>query len=78
MVTSVQEAGDALGLTTEHIRLYCDLAGISTATPSAAIGNLSNQLPPEAVEVRKGLLAPRGTPSCVPRNSELIEPGHAK
>jgi hypothetical protein len=57
-VTSVHEAGDALGLTAEHIRLYCDLVDISTTTPSAAIGNLSNQLTPEAAEVRRSILAP--------------------
>ncbi|MCX5357257.1 TniQ family protein [Streptomyces sp. NBC_00124] len=57
-VTSVNEAGDALGLTTEHIRLYCDLTDISTTTPSNAIGNLSNQLTPRAAEVRRGILAP--------------------
>jgi hypothetical protein len=57
-VTSVHEAGDALGLTAEHIRLYCDLADISTTTPSNAIGNLVNQLTPETAEVRQGILAP--------------------
>ncbi|MFH9970058.1 hypothetical protein ACH4PR_54300 [Streptomyces mirabilis] len=57
-ITSVHEAGDALGLTPEHIRLYCDLTDISTTTPSAAIGNLSNQLTPETAECRQGVLAP--------------------
>ncbi|WP_225320932.1 TniQ family protein [Streptomyces luteolifulvus] len=57
-VTSVHEAGNALGGSAEHIRLYCDLADISTTTPSNAIGNLSNQLTPETVEVRQGILAP--------------------
>ncbi|MET8453998.1 TniQ family protein [Streptomyces sp. NPDC005209] len=57
-VTSVHEAGDALGLTAEHIRLYCDLTHISTTTPSNTIGNLSNQLTPEAAEVRQRILAP--------------------
>ncbi|WP_055495527.1 hypothetical protein [Streptomyces sp. TP-A0356] len=57
-VTFVHEAGDALGLTAEHIRLYCDLTDISTTTPSGAIGNLSNKLTPEAAEVRQGILAP--------------------
>ncbi|MGW5250800.1 hypothetical protein ACWEQN_45155 [Streptomyces sp. NPDC004129] len=59
-VASVNEAGDALGLTAEHIRLYCDLTDISTSTPSGAIGNgnLLNQLTPAAAEVRQGILAP--------------------
>ncbi|MER6076116.1 TniQ family protein [Streptomyces sp. NPDC001817] len=57
-LTSVNEASDALDLTPEHIRLYCDLADISTPTPSNAIGNLANQLTPEAAEVRQGILAP--------------------
>ncbi|MFE2687438.1 TniQ family protein [Streptomyces mirabilis] len=57
-VTSVHEAGDALGLTAEHIRLYCDLTDVSTTASSAAIGNLSNQLTPVAAEVRQGVLAP--------------------
>ncbi|MFC5203142.1 hypothetical protein [Streptomyces kaempferi] len=61
-VTSVHEASDALGLTTEHIRLYCDLTDISTTAPSAAIGNLSNQLTPEAAEVPPGHSGPGTAP----------------
>ncbi|MFE4867791.1 TniQ family protein [Streptomyces sp. NPDC056682] len=57
-VGNVHEAADALGLTSEHIRLYCDLAEISTTTPSPVIGKHHTKGTVSKVKIREGVLAP--------------------
>ncbi|MEU2874172.1 hypothetical protein ABZ769_34090 [Streptomyces olivoreticuli] len=54
---SVHEAAGMLNLTAEHIRLYCDLAGISTTAPSNVIGKHLSKRTVKTVKIRRGVLA---------------------
>ncbi|WP_328916408.1 MULTISPECIES: TniQ family protein [unclassified Streptomyces] len=54
---TVHEAADALGLTTEHVRLYCDLTETGAATPSDVIGKHLSTRTVRTVKTREGTLA---------------------
>ncbi|MFE1130489.1 TniQ family protein [Streptomyces albidoflavus] len=55
---TVHEAADALGLATEHVRLYCDLTETGAATPSDVIGKHLSTRTVRTVKTREGILAP--------------------
>ncbi|MCQ8830322.1 hypothetical protein [Streptomyces malaysiensis] len=58
MAGTVHEAADALGLATEHVRLYCDLTETGAATPSHVIGKHLSTRTVRKAKIREGVLAP--------------------
>ncbi|MBT2524132.1 TniQ family protein [Streptomyces sp. ISL-99] len=55
---TVRETAGALGLATEHVRLYCDLTATGAATPSDVIGKHLSARTVRTAKTREGILAP--------------------